>query len=435
MYNNYYINSIKEKIQDIEMSLIYKNKVTNFTRNRKMNFEKVVLYGLNKRGLTSKMEIEEFTELINMTDISAPAVLKQRLKLDGKIYLDMMQENLKAFYEKFKPDVKLFKGYILSAIDGSDFEIPNTKTTRAKYNTLHPREEVARATISNMFDVLNHYIMDTVIGIYDFSERKMAQENYSHIKKLNLPYPVIRTMDRGYGSIVDIYYSNKSDDKYVVRLKKTDFKKQIRNMKSKDEIVKISYQYNRYRYYKDDYPEFYKIMEETHEDIELRIVVIDNKNGEPIILATNLLQEEIDYDAMVELYKLRWEIESNYHSLKESLKIETITSSNDIIIYQDIYSQMLVYNLIQAFKQNAEKNIDQTKYKNEMKVNMNMACGFVKKSLVRIILEDDINKQNEMFSLLEKKIEKYLIPIKKDRHYQRNKNKKNKYSINKRKSF
>lgn len=435
MYNNYCINSVKEKIQDVKTSLIYKNKFTNFTRNRKMNFEKVVLYGLNKRGLTSKMEIEEFTKLINMTDISAPAVLKQRLKLDGNIYLDMMRENLKAFYEKFKPDVKLFKGYILSAIDGSDFEIPNTKTTRDKYNILHSKEEVARATVSNMFDVLNHYIMDTVIGIYDFSERKMAQENYSHIKELKLPYPVIRTMDRGYGSIVDIYYSNKSDDKYVVRLKKTDFKKQIMNMKSKDEIIKISYQYDRYRYYKDDYPEFYKIIEETHEDIELRIVIIDNKNGEQIILATNLSQEEIDYDAMVELYKLRWEIELNYHSLKESLKIETITSSNDIIIYQDIYSQMLVYNLIQAFKQNAEKNIDQTKYKNEMKVNMNMACGFVKKSLVIIILEDNIDKQNEMFNLLEKKIEKYLIPIKKDRHYQRKKNKKNKYSINKRKSF
>ena len=197
--------------------------------------------------------------------------------------------------------------------------------------------------------------MDTVIGIYDFSERKMAQENFSHIKELKLPYPVIRTMDRGYGSIVDIYYSNKSDDKYVVRLKKTDFKKQIMNMKSKDEIIKISYQYDRYRYYKDDYPEFYKIIEETHEDIELRIVIIDNKNGEQIILATNLSQEEIEYDAMVELYKLRWEIESNYHSLKESLKIETIMRSNDIIIYQDIYSQMLVYNLIQAFKQNAKK--------------------------------------------------------------------------------
>ena len=435
MYKKYCISEIKTKMQSKSTKGIYRNNDKYFIRNRKMNFEKVILYGLNKRGLTSKMEIEDFTELINMTDISSPAVLKQRLKLNGKIYLDMMQDNLKGFYEKFQKDVKLFNGYILSAIDGSDFEIPNTKLTREKYNELHPNESVSRATISNMFDVLNHYVMDTIIDKYDTSERKMAQENYNNVKKLQLPYPIIRTMDRGYASLVDMYYSNKSNDKYVVRLKKNDFKKQIQNMTSNDEIIKLEYQYDRIRYYKDEYPEFYKIMEETKEIIELRIVIFDSKDGEKIILATNLSKEEFNYEKMFELYKLRWEIELNYHSLKESLKIETITSSNDIIIYQDIYSQMLVYNLIQAFKQDAEKNIDQTKYKNEMKINMNMATGFVKKALVKIILEEDIDKQNRMFELLEQKIEKYLIPIKKDRHYPRNKYKKNKYSINKRKSF
>lgn len=435
MYKKYCVYNIKNKIQDKITKETYRNNNKYFIRNRKMNFEKVILYGLNKRGLTSKMEIEDFTELINMTDISSPAVLKQRLKLNGKIYLDMMQENLKGFYEEFKNEVKLFNGYILSAIDGSDFEIPNTKLTREKYNELHQEETVARATISNMFDVLNHYVMDTIINKYDASERKMAQENYNNVKKLKLPYPIIRTMDRGYGSIVDMYYSNKTNDKYVVRLKKSDFKKQIQNMESNDEIINIEYQYDRIRHYKDEYPEFYKIMEKTKETIKLRVVILDSKAGEKIILATNLSKEEFDYEKMVELYRLRWEIELNYHSLKESLKIEMITSSNDIIIYQDIYSQMLVHNLIQAFKQDAEKNIDQSKYKNEMKINMNMATGFVKKAFVKIILEKNINKQNQMFELLEQKIEKYLIPIKKNRHYPRNKNKKNKYSINKRKSF
>lgn len=435
LYKKYCIYNIKNKIQDKITKETYRNNDKYFIRNRKMNFEKVILYGLNKRGLTSKMEIEDFTELINMTDISSPAVLKQRLKLNGKIYLDMMQENLKGFYEEFKDEVKLFNGYILSAIDGSDFEIPNTKLTREKYNELHQEETVSRATISNMFDVLNHYVMDTVIDKYDASERQMAQKNYNNVKKLELPYPIIRTMDRGYGSLVDMYYSNKNNDKYVVRLKKSDFKKQIQNMESNDEIINIEYQYDRIRYYKDEYPEFYKIMEETKENIKLRIVILDSKNGEKVILATNLSKEDFDYEKMIELYRLRWEIELNYHILKESLKIETITSSNDIIIYQDIYSQMLVYNLIQTFKQDAEKNIDQSKYKNEMKINMNMATGFVKKALVKIILEKNINKQNRMFELLEQKIEKYLIPIKKDRHYPRNKNKKNKYSINKRKSF
>ena len=435
MYKKYCIEKLKIKMQDERERIKYKNSKNSFIRNRKMNFEKVVLYGLNKRGLTSKMEIEDFTELINMTDISSPAVLKQRLKLNGKIYLDMMQENLKGFYEEFKSEVKLFNGYILSAIDGSDFEIPNTKCVREKYNELHPNEVVARATISNMYDVLNHYVMDTIIGVYDASERKMAKENYENIKKLQLPYPIIRTMDRGYTSLPDMYYGIKNDEKFVVRLRNKDFNSQTAKMKSNDEYITIPYQYDRVRYYRKEYPEFYEIMENTKEDIKVRIVIINNKKGEKIKLATNLTQEEINYENMIELYKLRWEIELNYHSLKESLKIETITSSNDIIIYQDIYSQMLVYNLIQAFKQDAEKNIDQTKYKNEMKVNMNMAVGFVKKALVKIVLEEDINKQNRMFELLEQKIEKYLIPIKKDRHYPRNKNKKNKYSINKRKSF
>ena len=70
-----------------------------------------------------------------------------------------------------------------------------------------------------------------------------------------------------------------------------------------------------------------------------------------------------------------------------------------------------------------------------MKINMNMAIGFVKKTLILIIIEEDRNKQDEMFELLMKKIPKYIVPVKKDRHYPRNKNKKNKYSINKRKSF
>ena len=122
-------------------------------------------------------------------------------------------------------------------------------------------------------------------------------------------------------------------------------------------------------------------MEETKEDISVRIIKINDKSGEEIVLVTNLEEEKFDYNTIVELYKLRWEIETNYHLLKESLKIEMITSSFKTIIEQDIYSQMLAFNMIRAFANDAQKEIDQTRYKNEMKINMNMAVGFVKKSL------------------------------------------------------
>lgn len=67
MYKKYCIDKIKNTIRSDKARIKYRNNEKSFIRDRKMNFEKVVLYGINKRGLTSKMEIEEFTELINMT--------------------------------------------------------------------------------------------------------------------------------------------------------------------------------------------------------------------------------------------------------------------------------------------------------------------------------------------------------------------------------
>ena len=148
--------------------------------------------------------------------------------------------------------------------------------------------------------------MDTIIEKYDNSERKMAKQNLKNIKKLDLPYPIIRVMDRGYTSLPDMYYSAEHNDKYLIRLQSKDFKKQIEKMKSNDEIIIIPYQYDRVRYYRNDYPELYQKMEETKEDIALRIVIVKNDKGEEIRLATNLSKEEFNYEEIVELYKLRW---------------------------------------------------------------------------------------------------------------------------------
>ena len=74
-----------------------------------------------------------------------------------------------------------------------------------------------------------------------------------------------------------------------------------------------------------------------------------------------------------------------------------------------------------------DRSLNEVNYKNQMKINMNMAVGFVKKALLRIILETNDEIKDKMFDLLEQKIEKYLVPIKKNRHYTRNHSKKNKY--------
>lgn len=98
---------------------------------------------------------------------------------------------------------------------------------------------------------------------------------------------------------------------------------------------------------------------------------------------------------------------------------------------------MLVYNIVQSICNDLSENINQEKYKHPMKVNFNMAIGFVKRFLLRIMIEDDDEKRLQLSAILFDDILKNLIPIRKGRSYSRNKNKKltNKHPINKRKSY
>lgn len=437
-YSEKSVDNTKEFIESEETKEKYKLHQKDFLRERKMSFINTVYYNLNKRGLTSKMEIEEFQNIVNMTDISSVAVLKQREKLNGEIYNKIRDINIKTFYNEYKEDVKTFKGYLLLAVDGSRFEIPNTPKTRKDYDSTKNNTSVPRALLSNYFDILNHYILNTVIDKETTSEKELDTQGFEEVKKLRLPFPIIRIKDRGYVYLKDFYYSNLNNEKYVVRLKKTDYKNEIKTMQSNDEIVEIKFDRYRMYHYRDNDPEFYDHILKTQDNVFIRIVKIELSSGEIEYLATNLTKDEVNTEEMKELYNYRWQIELNYHLLKESLKIETITSSKEELIKQDIYSQMLAFNLFQSFVEDAQKEFDNKglKYKYEMKINKNMAIGFFKKALIIILLEENKDKRNNMLDAMSEKMQKHIIPVRKNRTYPRNKTKdKNKYSLTKRKSF
>ena len=318
---NFIINELK-KNTIIEKSRFNKK---DFSRKRKIGPKEIIEYNLNKKGLSSKMEKYNFLRITDYEDISSPGLLKQREKLNPEVFKYLNEGTLNIFYNECKDEVKTYKGYVLVAVDGSDFEIPNTKTTKKEYSVLMKNDECARATVSTMFDVLNGYVIDTLIRPYRTSEIEMEKEHLRNSKKIIKEQKIIRIKDRNYRSIEDFYYSNKNDEKYITRLQDKVYKKYIDRMKENDEIIEIEYQYDRVRYYKTRNPELYKDLKKK-EPIKVRIVKIELENGTKEILATNLGKEFTSED-IKEIYKLRWGIETMYHTVKESLKICAITSS------------------------------------------------------------------------------------------------------------
>lgn len=436
--NIYKKNNINEII-DIINKDSFKNKCRvnekAFTRERKLKCKDLVLYELNKRGLSTKMEILNFNNINYVENVSAPALFKQREKLNPEAFTYLIQESLKNFYANYKKEVKTYKGYILEAVDGSDFEIPNTPKAREKYNGKQ-KQQCARVTVSTCYDILNKYTLDTIVEKYDYSEIEMLKQHIETIEKEKIidKYKSIIIADRNYRSLNFFYHAIEKNQKFLIRIGTKIYKEEISKMKTADEIIEIKYSRDRISYYKNSDPNFYEYLKKGN-TIKIRCIMIILETGEIEYLLTNLEEDIFSTNDINELYNLRWQIELNYRHLKNDIKIECITSSKEILIKQDIYSQVLVSNILQAYINDGDKLVSNLKYKNKMKVNNNMAVGIFKNSFIYIFLEENIDRRSKLMEKLQEAINKFIIPVKPGRKNPRNNNPKNRYHVNQRKTF
>ena len=178
---------IKRSIQNIkiksENKLDYKINKNSFIRNRKMNFEDFIWYLTLQKGRTTSMELDEYLKCKNNTykiSISKQAFSKQRSNLKPEIFKDLYKDYLKDFYINSPKEVKKYKGYYVLAIDGSMFEIPNTKELREIYKTQKNssgHRESARARVSGIYDVENEFMIDAIITSCENGEKGLAKIN------------------------------------------------------------------------------------------------------------------------------------------------------------------------------------------------------------------------------------------------------------------
>ena len=82
-FNKEGIELIRNKINSEELKNIGRLIQNSFTRERKMGFQKLMKYILNKKGLSTNMEINNFyNDIKEDENISNQSLLDQRLKLD-----------------------------------------------------------------------------------------------------------------------------------------------------------------------------------------------------------------------------------------------------------------------------------------------------------------------------------------------------------------
>ena len=396
-YLMYNIVKLKESMECEELNHRCRKREKDFSRKRKLTPKDLILYTFNNRGKTTKMELYDFIQEYNIEEVSTPALLKQREKLNENIFKDLTKESLVRFYKEFPQEVKTYKGYIIGAIDGSDCEVPNTKETRERYKSINSKNEerVARIKLSNCYDVINGYVLDTEIAEYKHWEVDLAMKHIESTNYITKYFSIIYVMGRGYFSLATMYHLMKDDTKFLIRLNKKYLKPEQNSMETSDEKIEIKYQYDRIRNYKDKDEEFYNYYESGN-TIRVRMVNVELPTGEIETIVTNIEKGKLLSEDISKIYQLRWGIETSYHELKESMQVTNISSSKDTIIKQEIYSQMTMYNIVRSIANDLNTQINQEGFKHPMKVNFNMAVGFTKRFLIKILIEENEKKRQEL---------------------------------------
>ena len=418
----------------------YKN---TFTRNRKISCQDLLLMTLNKQGKNTSFEIRDYIvrkkgdKKVMCTD---EAYLKQRRHLNPAVFKKINEIYLKDFYEE-KRYIQRKNGYILFAIDGLKEEIPNTQKNREEFGYTENKEgiNVARALLSSIYDINNHFYVDVEIDKYSASEIELAKRNIEKMIEIIGKEKILIIFDRNYPSIEFFYWLEKRNIKFLMRLRGKDYKEEKQQMKQEDEILELKYDYSRLQSIKKKYPSIYgEIKNKTGVKYRFTRIKINEKTTEYLI--SNLGMEEFSMIELKELYGSRWKIEEAYNSIKNKLKIESFTGNLPIYIYQDIYAQIFVYNQLQDMIYTGNEELLETnknkKTKLKYKINENKAIGIYKEKYIRILLMKDKEESNQEFENLIKEMERYASAIRNNRETQPRKwNHKNKYRTNFKPSF
>ena len=416
-----------------------------FTRSRSMPLPLLILNLLNLVSKTTTVELNNFfTKLIKKKPVSKQAFSFARGELNYQIFIELNKCFLRDYYVE---DYKLYKDYLILAIDGTGIELPVSKELVEEFGCPSNQNGESNKPVSNaslLVDINNKILINGLFESYTTSEKVMALDQIEFINLIKeiTGKKVILLCDRGYTSMEFITKLEENNIDYIIRSKKSYIKHTLNasRFKAYDKIrtVKI----NKAMVKGKD--EFKERAFEMNNQISLRFVTGLLKDNEVGVFITSLNKEDFERDEVVQLYRRRWEIETEIGYVKNRAQFENFACKTTARIKQEFYSKIVALNhsqvLIEAAQYKLDKKVKEGKVKSryKLKINRNVALGLIKDTLPIFITQarrKDFDDE-EFLDLITDRISEFYVHVKPNRLYDRKESiRKQKFKINQRQAY
>lgn len=394
-------------------SLFCRNPETDFTRNRKISFPKMLNFFIGIQAKSLSNELLDYFQHASDTP-TASALIQQWNKLLPEAFEYLFHS---FNHSAFSCQSKTYRGYRLLACDGSDLNI--ARNPRDEESFIHEGERGYNAIHLNaLYDLLNHTYVD--INIQGKKKLHERQALNLMVDRYSCTTPSIFIADRGYESFNTFAHLIRKNQDFIIRLKDISSNGILSGHGLPDDEFDTYIQTRLTRRHTKETknnPDIYTIIppntdfdfldqRNPYYNITFRIVRFKVSNGKYICVATTLPEEAFPLEEIKRLYKYRWGEETSFRELKYTIGLLNFHSGKRDFILQEIYARLILYNFCEIVTMHAVVKTKENS-KHVYKINFATAVNICKAYLKGGSGETEI-------MLL---IQRHLTPIRTDRKY------------------
>ena len=388
-----------------------------------MPLRELLLFMINRVSKTTSVELFNFFNHRSPNKlITKQALSKAREHLSPDVFIKLNEIYVNTFYE-YENECEVHKGYIVLAMDGTGLNIPNTKEIQEYFGFSTNQMGRSRNPVANcsiMYDIMNGIIVNGVISPYRVSEKAMAEEQIRFIKSLSelKKKKIIILFDRIYSSVKLMSLLRENNIDFIMRSRvsyNNETKKAaISTTYDKTRVIKLE----RYVYNKN--PWLDKILKKWNYHINMRICTGKFSDNETGVFITSLDKNEFKREEIVDLYRNRWKIETQFRYMKETGEFENFACKRVNLVLQEFFCRIYTLNMCTLMIADSKNILDddiksgKVKTKHKLRINENVAYGLMKDHLIECLHDND-----DFFKKLVTEISKHRVAVRPGRKFER----------------
>jgi hypothetical protein len=386
------VESLRARLRDPAFVARHRRRTQDFTRQRVLTFELVMLLILQKTVKSIQRHLNEFlgqlADGVALEPVTANACTQARAKLQPGAFVELNTQCLlpAAYGPERKAELKFWRGHRLIGFDSSLSLLPYSEAMARQFRVVEPQNQLGsvggrycEGRISVVYDLLNRIGLDARLVSGGVGEVALALEQLVHVQAKDV---VLNDCGfTGYYYLVCIRYQRQAH--FVARCSPGSFfpaQELFRQNRAGQSVVTRIF------------APLGKRTEIKAQGLPLEMVVrfvsVRLPDGSLEVLVTSLLDEEVyPTEEFKEVYHRRWGQETFHLMFKSRLDLENWSGQAPEAVQQDFAAALLLCNLESLLSQPTQAQLDQKSQHtlHPQQVNQAMSYHTLKTHIVELL--------------------------------------------------